>query len=318
MSVGYKILTESLILNHSEPEAFRGREVFDIFRGRLFFETTQVFPVVTKGPRSLLYIGNEQLPSYMCFFFSAHTNEVRHRREQHEGPQRQKQHTNEGPQRRRQHGTKNPWMMTYSGCSGPYRNKKRRAKRCHRRKCHNPKCKSSPKSAPEGAKREIPSPSFGLSEVEKENLDPRDPKALQQEKYVQDGSTNAPPWWLLTMMVTGGNAHSFVPWQSRKARHKPISRTHKIHVWYIFIYRLFFHKIHPNVGKYTIHQICQGLFFCGFSFQKKNTWNFGKAFDVISQIQRSFSSTHKETVGQLYLRGMNLYEWLPGTWNIHL
>ena len=71
--------------------------------------------------------------------------------------------------------------------------------------------KSSPKSAPEGAKREIPSPSFGLSEVEKENLDPSDPKALQQEKYVQDGSTNAPPWWLLTMMVTGGNAHSFVP-----------------------------------------------------------------------------------------------------------
>lgn len=47
MSVGYKIPTESLILNHSEPETIRGREVFDIFRGRLFFETTQVFPVIT-------------------------------------------------------------------------------------------------------------------------------------------------------------------------------------------------------------------------------------------------------------------------------
>lgn len=37
MSVGYKIPTESLILNHSEPETIRGREVFDIFRGRRGF-----------------------------------------------------------------------------------------------------------------------------------------------------------------------------------------------------------------------------------------------------------------------------------------
>jgi len=61
-----------------------------------------------------------------------------------------------------------------------------------------------------------------------------------------------------------------------------------------------------------------GLVFLWLQLSEKNTWNFGKAFDVISQIQPSFSSTQKENVGQLYLRGMNLYEWLPGTWNIHL
>ena len=50
---------------------------------------------------------------------------------------------------------------------------------------------------------------------------------------------------------------------------------------YIYTVPFFFHKIHPNVGKYTIHQICQGLFDVAQLTEK--TWNFGKvkAFDVI-------------------------------------
>ena len=79
---------------------------------------------------------------------------------------------------------------------------------------------------------------------------------------------------------------------------------------YIYIYTVpfFFHKIHLNVGKYTIHQICQGLFDVAQLTEK--TWNFGKvkAFDVIFTDSTIRFSTQKENVGQLYLRGMNLYE----------